>query len=148
MKLLFRAALMACCSFCFVLLVQAQSSSTTPAIANVKYPNLLSIRTPSSDGKFDPMLAVSGQNMQVTLQLTTDWANLPVVVQSLDGASVSFDGSPIAADGTLQFTAAAGTQPGLYRIQIIVADSSLLLQFWVVSPTEYTPPLLVPGGVP
>jgi hypothetical protein len=147
MKLLFRAALMVCCTFFLTTLTRAQSSSVTPVIANVKYPNLLSIRAPSSDGRFDPMLAVSGQSMQVTLQFTTDWANLPVVVQSLDGANVSYDGSPIAADGTLQFTTAAGTQPGVYRVQIIVADTQLLLQFWVPSPTEDSPPLLIPGGV-
>jgi hypothetical protein len=147
MKILSRAALMVCCTFFLTTLTRAQSSSATPVIANVKYPNLLSIRSPSSDGKFDPMLGVSGQSMQVTLQFTTDWANLPVVVQSLDGANVSYDGSPIAADGTLQFAATVGAQPGLYRIQIIVADTQLLLQFWVLSPTEDNPPLLVPEGV-
>jgi hypothetical protein len=130
MKLLFRAAVMACCSFCLAPLAQAQSFSTTPAIATVKYPNLAFLRAYSSDGKFDPMLAVSGQNMQVTLQFPTDWANLTAVVQSLDGASASYDGSPVAADGTLQFTVAAATQPGLYRIQVMVGDAQVLLQFW------------------
>ena len=144
-------------AICFILIVcgalfsgiSPSSGEPVPVLpsVHVSYPGNLYINAASGGGQFAPMLAVPGQSMQVTLQFGTDWANLPAVVQSLDGANASYDGSPIAADGTLRFTAAAGTQPGLYRIQVIVGDATVLLQFWVLSTTGDNPPLLIPGGV-
>src|SRR5260370_908399 len=81
-----------------------------PDPAPVLGPVLAAVGTPggaihtrsSPDGTFQPMAALPGVSMQVTLQFTADWANQPVVLQSLDGADLSCNNPTIGADGRLQ----------------------------------------------
>src|SRR5207237_6122199 len=104
------------------------SPALAPILATVVVPAGAIHTRSSAEGIFQPMAALPGVSMQVTLQFTSDWANQPVVLQSLDGADVSCNNPTIGADGTLQFTVTPGMQGGTYRVHIILGGLDALFQ--------------------
>ncbi len=145
----------AAASIFFAAKLPAQTAQVTTAVA----PSLLSDGNPtvsiqfadgrslplrSRDGRYPLVLASFGQTLTVTARIPVALASL-LVFQPLDGGIFSAQ-SPLAADGTTVFHFQPGTQPGLYRVLVILGSHSAALQFWVPNPAGENPPALTPEG--
>ena len=118
--------------------------------ATLSFPGEKSLKTKSRKGRF-PLAGIRpNESVEIQLQFAADWADTPITVQALDGGKVLAKAKDaiIAADGTTSFRFQAGAQPGLYRIQVITADSISTLKFWVADPEnpKANPPVLNPAN--
>ncbi len=81
-------------------------------------------------------------NDEVTLELSfpQDFAGQPIGAESLDGGTLlsSQRTAILNADGAINLTFAAGTQPGLHRIAVRAGGTVSLLRFWVIDPANPT----------
>lgn len=77
-------------------------------------------RRRSHQGVMEPVGVPLGQAVEITLEFPKTMVGHPVVVASLDGGQISTSQQPlvVAADGTVDFSFAAGATAGLYRLQV------------------------------
>lgn len=146
----FHAALAACCA----LYLAANSPGQTPVpsppplpsdgspTASILFPDGRTLPIRSQDGKFPLVIGYAGQTMTLQCRIPAAIAS-QLVIQSLDGGTMSAP-TPITADGTTLLQFATGTQPGLYRVLVILGPYSATLQFWVPTPNGDNPPVLTP----
>jgi hypothetical protein len=99
----------------------------------------------TSTGKFQPVTVDSFTTSDVALQFSASLANKAVLVQALDGGTLSIDGSSatIDANGNLAFSFQVNDQPGVYRVVVVDPNATEdtppvvgLVQFEVPSPEE------------
>ncbi len=99
----------------------------------------------STTGKFQPVTVDPNASSDVALQFSVSLANKPVVVQVLDGGTLSINGDSATIDqnGTLSFSFQVSDQPGVYRVIVIDpnagADSPYIIgvvQFDVPNPAQ------------
>jgi hypothetical protein len=97
----------------------------------------------SSTGKFDPVTVDPSATSDVALQFPATLASKPVVVQALDGGTLSTNSATIDANGMLSFSFQVTDQPGVHRVIVIDpnADEDALaivgvVQFEVPDPAE------------
>jgi hypothetical protein len=110
--------------------------------ASIQFADGRTLPIRSQDGQFPLVIGYAGQTMTVACRIPAAIASR-LVIQSLDGGAISAL-SPVAADGTTLLQFQTGTQPGLYRVLVILGSYSATLQFWVPSPTGDNPPVLTP----
>lgn len=108
-----------------------QAQGLPPVSATITFANGGSITISSNDQQvFSPVDILPGEVPGVQLQLPPNFVNTPVGIETMDGGHTP-DELQVAEDGSAAFAFQAGTQPGLYRIVLRTADSSVLLQFSV-----------------
>jgi len=144
------AALAACCVLSFAAALNGQTPAPSPPpllsdgspTASIQFADGRTLPIRSQGGQFPLVIGYAGQTMTVQCRIPAAIASR-LVIQSLDGGTMSSP-TPVAADGTTTLQFQAGTQPGLYRILVILGDRSATLQFWVPIPNGDTPPVLTP----
>lgn len=143
------AALAACCVLFFAANLNGQTPLPTPPplpsdgspTASILFPDGRTLPIQSRDGQFPLVIGYAGQTVSVQCRIPAVLLSR-LVIQPLDGGTLS--ASPPAADGTTTLQFQAGTQPGLYRIMVILGSRSATLQFWVPSPNGDNPPVITP----
>jgi hypothetical protein len=80
--------------------------------------------------KFRPVAILSGETLNIQLQLAPRSVNTVAAVQAVDGGIVT-QRVVIAPDGTTALEFHAGVQPGLYRILLTARGRPVLMQFRV-----------------
>lgn len=148
------AALVAGCSMFFAAANYAQTPTPTPTAsppplpsdgsptASILFPDGRVLPILSQGGQFPLVLSSAGQGLTVQARIPAALASR-LVLQSLDGGTISAT-SPVTADGTTLLQFQTGTQPGLYRLLVILGNYSATLQFWVPIPNGDNPPTLTP----
>ena len=73
----------------------------------------------------------------IKLQFATALAGTPVIIQALDGGTVTLadPSTTVATDGTTAFQFQVADQPGLYRVLVIAGGTVSMVQFSVPAPT-------------
>jgi hypothetical protein len=79
----------------------------------------------------------AGETANIQLTLPQRLANTFVVVQALDGGTVT-ESATIAADGSGSIAFQAGAQPGLYRVLLSARGKSAMVRFWVPNGEDST----------
>lgn len=94
----------------------------------------------SSTGTFTPVSVDGFTTSDVTLQFSASLAGKPVVIQALDGGTLSATSGAIDTNGNLAFSFQVSDQPGIHRVIVIdpnADDDSLhiigLVQFEVAA---------------
>jgi hypothetical protein len=138
---------------CWVLTFAARSYGQSPVpsppplpsdgspTASILFPDGRTLPMVSQDGKFPLVIGYAGQTVSVQCRISAALL-ARLIIQPLDGGTLTT--LPPAADGTTLLQFQAGTQPGLYRILVILGDRSVTLQFWVPIPNDDNPPVLTP----
>jgi len=97
---------------------------------------------------FDQLGVLPGTTLTITVQFPAELAGQAVLVDPLDGGTVSVpeEGLLIGKDGNVTFEFQTGSEFGAARLSVHRPDDTNQLQFWVVDPKhpEDTPPKL-PG---
>jgi hypothetical protein len=75
-----------------------------------------------------------GETVEIQLPFFIALASRPLIVQALDGGSLSKGEVVSGADGTTSFGFQVAVQPGLYRVLLSIGDKTATLQFWVPNP--------------
>jgi len=73
----------------------------------------------SSTGTFDPVTVDPLTTSDVALQFPTSLSNKSVIVQALDGGTLSTNAATIDANGGLAFSFQVSDQPGVHRVVVI-----------------------------
>lgn len=139
-----------------VIIPPAPAPTVAPALpskagpsATITFPGNAPFKTRSKSGLFRLAGIRSGEAVEIKLQFPIERANTPLVLQALDGGSLTAQPKTavIAADGSASFRFQAGDQPGLYRVAVIAAGGNSTLKFWVADPKnpKANPPVLNPG---
>jgi len=120
---------------CFLAVsLPGQAPRTPPVSATITFANRGSVTMGSNDQQiFSPVTILPGEALSIQLQLPSRFVRTPLSIQPLDGGHAP-DELLVAADGTAAFVFQSGTQPGLYRIMLAAAGTSVLLQFIVPNP--------------
>jgi len=122
----------------------AQSPDDKTSLS-VTFPNGEKVKLRGREGRFATIGIGPGETVDLRLDLPARFANVPLVVQALDGGSVTpeefFGGK---AQVSAQYR--AGSQPGLYRILLNGGGGTALLRFWVPNPENPAadPPVITP----
>jgi hypothetical protein len=121
--------------FCLIALpLPGQAPQLPPVSATITFANGGSITIASNDQQiFSSVDILSGEAPNIQLQLPSSFVNTPVGIEPLDGGFAP-DELQVAQDGSAGFVFQAGAQPGLYRIVLATAHTSVLLQFTVPNP--------------
>lgn len=101
----------------------------------VSYGNGGRVRVRGRNGPFPTIGIGAGERVDLRVDLPARFANVPLVVQALDGGRVSPEVFA-AGVGLVQARFQAGTQPGLYRLLISGGGQSAPIHFWVANPDD------------
>jgi hypothetical protein len=121
--------------FCLLAVsLPGQAPGLPPVSATITFANGESVTIGSNDQQiFNPVDILPGEAPSIQLQLPPSFVNTPVGIQPMDGGFTP-DELLVAEDGSAGFVFQSGTQPGLYRIVLATAGTSVLLQFTVPNP--------------
>ena len=139
------AALPACCVFS--LLAQSDGQIAAPsapplnkllpdAIANIALGGNKSVTANCFQGLFDRVGLQPNQVVSLSVQLPAALAGRQIIIESLDGGLVSDTAATVATDGALALQFQAGSQPGMYRVNLRSGPLALGLEFYVLDPTQ------------
>jgi hypothetical protein len=119
---------------CLAASVRAQAPVPPPVLATITFANGQSVTIGSNDQQiFNPVDLGASEGIGIALQLPPAFVNTPVGILPMDGGFAPEE-IQVGQDGSTAFAFQAGNQPGLYRIQLLTANSSVLLQFFVPNP--------------
>jgi hypothetical protein len=96
-------------------------------------------------GIMDPIGLRPDEQIEITLNVPSNWANSPVGIAPLDGGEVfGFENLHIDNNGTVSFAFKGGTTPGLYRVLVTIGPEQYQFQFYVPKPGAIGPDCLNP----
>lgn len=135
--------------FGFTALSRAQDGTPPPVTsralaATIDYGNGNVFQPAKSNTAFQCLGLDPGQLLTVTVQFPSDLAGQTIIVEPLDGGSLTFPdgGFFVDSQGNVTFQFQAVDLTGLCRIAVHQPDDSNFVQLWVVDPDhpENTPP--------
>jgi hypothetical protein len=86
----------------------------------------------SQFGVMEPLGVGRKQQVPVTLNVPTSWANSPVGFAPLDGGEIiASPNLQVDSDGAVGFAFRGGDTPGLYRVLVTIGGEQYEMQFYV-----------------
>ena len=115
--------------------------------ANLDYGNDAVVQPGKHNTDFDVFGLWSAQEVTITVQFPVEWAGQMILVEPLDGGTVTIpeDGLFADAQGNVSFQFQAGDEFGACRISVHQPNDSNFVQFWIVDPDH---PENSPQGLP
>jgi hypothetical protein len=95
----------------------------------------------SHNGLLGPVGLHRSEQIALTLNVSSNWAEYPVSIVPLDGGVlIDTDNLQVKRDGTVNFTFEGGDTPGLYRVLVAIGGEQYQLQLYVAGSSSVPPP--------
>ena len=96
-------------------------------------------------GIMDPIGLRADEQIAITLNVSSAWANYPVGIAPVDGGEVfAPENLSVASNGTVSFAFKGGNTPGLYRVLVTIGPEQYQLQLYVAKPGDIGPDCVTP----
>jgi hypothetical protein len=104
--------------------------------AAITFPDSTSLTLRSHGGLFPLVATQTAQSLNIQLRFPLTLANTPLIVQVLDGGTLSNGqgNQIIGGDGTASIQFQVGAEPGLYRVLLNVGGAITTLRFGASGP--------------
>lgn len=122
---------------------EAQPITTHALSATVDYGNNYSVQPGKAGTDFERVGVLAQQTVTITMQFPRSLVGRPIIVEPLDGGTVSVpqNGLFVSSDSNVTFQFQTPNMFGACRVAVHRPDDNNFLRFWVVDPghPENTP---------